>query len=60
MGCLVRHNDEKEIVRELGGDKQLLDMWKSFLKHNGWIIECAEGWSNTPKGTMWNNMVTTA
>ena len=30
MGCLVRHDDENEIVRELSGDKQLFDMWKSF------------------------------
>jgi len=58
MGCLARQNDEKEIVRSLGGDMQLLAMWKSFLIHNGWITKDSEGWSVTPKGAMWRNRVT--
>jgi hypothetical protein len=54
MGRLARGNSEEEIVRMLGGDEQLFDMWKSFLKHNQWATESIEGWSITPKGTMWS------
>lgn len=57
MGCLARGHSEEEIMRMLGGDEQLVDMWKSFLKHNQWVTESIKGWSITPKGTMWSTRV---
>jgi hypothetical protein len=60
MECLVRNDSEEEIVRMLGGDDQLFDMWKSFLKHNQWMTESMQGWSITAKGAMWNKRATTA
>lgn len=58
MGCLARGHSEEEIVRILGGDEQLFDMWKSFLKHNGWMTETMEVWTITAKGAMWNKQLT--
>ena len=58
MGCLVRNDSEQEIVKMLGGDEQLYDMWKSFLKHNRWMEETTVGWSVTAKGAMWDKRVT--
>jgi hypothetical protein len=60
MGCLVRNDSEEQIVRMLGGDEQLFDMWKSFLKHNQWMEETTQGWSATAKGAMWNKRITSA
>lgn len=60
MGCLVRNDREEEIIRMLGGDAQLFDMWKLFLRHNQWMTETSEGWSITAKGAMWNKRSTYA
>ena len=60
MGCLVRNDREEEIIRMLGGDAQLFDMWKLFLRHNQWMTETSEGWSITTKGAMWNKRSTYA
>jgi hypothetical protein len=60
MGCLVRNDSEEQIVKMLGGDEQLYDMWKSFLKHNNWIIETLEGCYITAKGAMWNKRIACA
>ena len=60
MGCLVRNDSEVEIIRMLGGDVQLFNMWKLFLRHNQWIVETAEGWSTTAKGAMRSKQITTA
>jgi hypothetical protein len=57
MGCLLRNDSENQIVEMLGGDEQLYDMWKSFLKHNQWMTKTTEGWSATAKGTMWSKRV---
>ena len=54
MGCLVKQQNKEEIVKMLGGDAQLFDMWKSFLKYNQWIEPEMEGWSMTAKGMEWN------
>jgi hypothetical protein len=50
MSCLVNHQNKEEIVKMLGGDEQLFEMWKSFLKYNQWIESEMEGWSMTTKG----------
>ena len=60
MGCLARNDSEERVVRMLGGDEQLFDMWKSFLRHNKWMEETTEGWSVTAKGAVWSKRVTTA
>lgn len=58
MGCLARNDSEEEIVRMLGGDGQLFDMWKLFLKHNEWMIETFKEYSITEKGALWNKRIT--
>ena len=61
MGCLARNDSEDQIVERLGGDAQLYEMWKSFLRHNQWMAETTGGvWSVTAKGSMWSNRVTAA
>ena len=57
MECLVRNHSEEQIVRMLGGDEQLFDMWKSFLLHNQWMEETMQGWSVTAKGLIWNKQI---
>ena len=59
MGCLARYDSESQIILTLGGDAQLYEMWKLFLKHNQWIEESTQGWSTTAKGSMWSKRVTT-
>ena len=58
MESLVRNDSEVEIIRMLGGDAQLFNMWKLFLRHNQWIVETAEGWSTTAKGEMRSKQTT--
>ena len=58
MECLVKGQSEDEIVKMLGGDEQLFDMWKSFLKYNQWMTTEMEGWSMTGKGTEWSKRLT--
>ena len=43
---------EEQIVRLFHGDKQLVDIWVSFLMHNHWIEhnEAAKEWIMTAKG----------
>jgi hypothetical protein len=60
MECLVRGRSEEEIVRMLGGDEQLFNMWKLFLKHNEWMVETFKGYSITAKGSLWNKRITSA
>jgi hypothetical protein len=59
MKSLVSNDSEEQITRTLGGDKQLFEMWKSFLKHNQWMTESKHGWSVTEKGAMWTMRVKT-
>ena len=54
MECLVIGQSKEDIVRRLEGDKQLVDMWISFLRHNHWIEETVKGWSITTKGAAWS------
>jgi hypothetical protein len=53
MQCIVRNDTEGDIVKTLGGDQQLFDMWKSFLQHNGWMSRTKQGWEMTAKGELW-------
>ena len=60
MECLVRNYDRNEIVKLLGGDVQLYQMWVLFLRYNNWITKTEQGWSMTPKGAGMNRQVTVA
>jgi hypothetical protein len=60
MNCLSEQHNETQIVNALNNDKQLFDMWKSFLKYNNWMTEQEEGWCITPKGAVWKTKVATA
>lgn len=55
-----QNDGEDQIVKMLGGDEQLYDMWKSFLKHNHWMSATTEGWSVTEKEKMWSKRVFSA
>jgi hypothetical protein len=50
LDCLVKGHSEEQIAITLGNDKQLVQMWILFLKHNHWIEEGLNGWSVTAKG----------
>jgi hypothetical protein len=43
------------VIREMHGDKQLVDMWANFLLHNYWITfdRLAREWVLTDKGKRW-------
>jgi hypothetical protein len=60
MECLVKNASEEQIVSKLGGDEQLYDMWKIFLKYNQWVTETMQGWMVTAKGRMWSERLTSA
>jgi len=60
MECLVRKESEEQIAGALGGDGQLVELWKSFLKHNGWMMQTPRGYSVTSKGAIWTNQPATA
>jgi hypothetical protein len=51
---MVKGQSKEQIVRTLEGDKQLVTMWISFLKHNKWMEEASGIWSTTLKGTKWS------
>ena len=52
--CLVNGKSKKEMAIQLEGDRQLVEMWVLFLKHNRWIEESRDGsWSHTEKGRAW-------
>ena len=43
LECLCDGEPNEEIQEKFDGDKQLVDMWLNFLKHNHWVnydIEC--------------------
>ena len=58
--CLSKHQSKEQVVLMLGGDEQLFEMWKSFLRHNRWMAETHEGWSITPKGAIWRQKISSA
>jgi len=49
---LAESKDKKWIVSKFNCDKQLVDMWISFIHHNGWVKKdtARESWSLTAKG----------
>jgi hypothetical protein len=53
MQCLVRNDTESNIVKNLGDDQQLYNMWKIFLQHNGWMARTERGWKMSTKGERW-------
>ena len=58
LKSLVTGQNKEEIVFNLGGDAQLVDMWISFLKHNNWIETNRDGqWSVTSKGSTWKKRI---
>ena len=42
-----------EIVKEFDGDEQIVEIWTSFLAHNGWMSHPDGRWEVTAKGKMW-------
>jgi hypothetical protein len=49
---------EDKIAIALGGDRQLVKMWVSFLVHNNWVAHVhddimSEKWIVTDKGKIW-------
>lgn len=58
MQRLTEGQSSEEIAASLGGDKQLVAMWLSFLRHNHWMTADDKGWAVTAKGARWNRMNT--
>ena len=50
--CLCLGVSQEEIAVRFNGDRQLVDMWVSFVRHNHWVYYDvkAHHWSMTPKG----------
>jgi hypothetical protein len=50
--CLCKGMKEEDIIKLFHGDKQLVSMWVSFLKHNHWVEYQAHErkWALTAKG----------
>jgi hypothetical protein len=50
--CLCKGVNENQIVSLFHDDKQLVDMWISFLKHNHWVEYnlLKHNWALTAKG----------
>jgi hypothetical protein len=44
---------EKEIMEQFGGDEQIVQIWISFLFHNGWVEHPDGRWQATIKGKEW-------
>ena len=44
---------ESEIIEQFGGDKQIMEIWRSFLVHNKWVEHPNEKWEVTLKGREW-------
>ena len=47
--------EKSVVIREMHGDKQLVEMWTNFLLHNYWITfdGLAGDWVLTDKGKRW-------
>lgn len=59
LNCLCNGEIEDDIVLKFNGDKELVNMWVSFLKHNHWLYYDAvkECWAQTGKGKEWAKRV---
>jgi hypothetical protein len=44
---------EQEIVDLFEGDKQIVEIWTSFLAHNKWMEHPDGKWEVTTKGNEW-------
>ena len=44
---------EEEVIEKFDGDTQIVEIWKSFLIHNGWMNHPDGKWEVTPKGKGW-------
>jgi hypothetical protein len=51
-GSLAESKEKEWIVSKFNGDKQLVNMWITFIHHNGWVNRdtAREKWSLTDKG----------
>jgi hypothetical protein len=43
----------QEIIGDFEGDKQLVEMWISFLFHNHWMEKDDSKWQVSTKGREW-------
>lgn len=48
--CFDKGMHQKDIVKLFDGDRQLVELWKFFLTHNGWMERTGKGWKATIKG----------
>jgi len=50
--CLCKGVKEDQIIKLFHGDKQLVEMWLNFLRHNRWVEYSlrTDRWSLTVKG----------
>jgi hypothetical protein len=57
---LCKGKSEDELIEQLDGDRQLVDMWVNFLVHNHWIVNdgSSDGWIITGKGRRWIETIT--
>ena len=55
LDCLQNGLDENEIASKFEGDRQLVKMWISFLRHNHWMERPDGKWTATAKGREWTN-----
>lgn len=55
LKCFEAGRTEEQLVKEFGGDGQLIQMWINFMQHNHWMLrsESRSGWSATDKGKSW-------
>jgi len=58
MRCLESGQCKSEVIVEFEGDKQLVDMWMSFLLHNKWMEKTIDEWVVTEKGREWKSKYT--
>lgn len=51
LECLCKAETEENIIAKFRGDEQLVRMWVSFLRHNGWVKydTVTQRWSMTDK-----------
>ena len=62
MNKLVAGRGAARIAEKFAGDSQLVDMWISFLTHNGWIEKLSndqnsKSWGMTDKGNDWRKSI---
>ena len=53
LHCMHEGMSDPEIVELFKGDKQLVDIWKSFILHNHWMQQVDGKVELTDKGKEW-------